>query len=186
MVFEKFSADSKDEWEVEELFDYLRDYYLYEVEDKNRYLATTKEDYAEELYQALLERYKQREEEITPDFMRKLEKYILFEVVDSKWREHLKSLDSLRSAIYLRSYGQRDPVVEYKILSGELFEDMIAKIQEQVTSYLFKVVVKTEEDENLTKHEENLEELNYSSPEDNLQESCPCGSGKTYEKCCGR
>lgn len=63
---------------------------------------------------------------------------------------------------------------------------MIAKIQEQVTSYLFKVVVKTEEDENLTKHEENLEELNYSSPEDNLQESCPCGSGKTYEKCCGR
>ncbi len=182
VVYEKFAADSRDEWEVEELYKYLRDYYGYQVEDEKAYLKNSKEEYAKYIFNKLMDIYNQKEETIGQDMMRRLEKYILFEVVDGKWREHLKSLDGLRNAIYLRAYGQRDPIVEYKILSGEIFENMIEKIHEQVTSFLFKIVIKREEDKNLETHEEKIDNVEYTSD----KQMCSCGSGKPYEKCCGR
>ena len=116
--------------------------------------------------------------------MRKLEKHILFDVVDNRWREHLKSLDALRESIYLRAYGQRDPVTEYKLISSQIFEEMIATIQEQATSFLFKVVVNTEpvKDEEDEIEEAEIKEVNT----ENTDGLCSCGSGKPYEKCCGR
>ena len=97
------------------------------------------------------------------------------------WREHLKSLDGLRESIYLRAYGQRDPVTEYKLISSEIFEVMIENIQEQVSSFMFKVMVSSEEEK--IENNEDEEEVNEVV---NEGDSCPCGSGKAYDKCCGR
>ncbi|WP_150151549.1 preprotein translocase subunit SecA [Fusobacterium nucleatum] len=172
-VYEKFAPETREDWDIDGLNEYLRDFYAYEENDDKAYLRSTKEEYIERIYNALVEQYNNKEAELGSDLMRKLEKHILFDVVDNRWRGHLKSLDALRESIYLRAYGQRDPVTEYKLISSQIFEEMIATIQEQATSFLFKVVVSTEP----VKDKENEIET------DGL---CPCGSGKPYEKCCGR
>ncbi|WP_314348256.1 preprotein translocase subunit SecA [Fusobacterium massiliense] len=180
-VFARFSTEMREDWDINGLNEYLKDYYNYEEEDDKAYLRMTKEEYAERIYTILENRYNDKEAQIGSDFMRKLEKYILFEVVDNRWREHLKSLDGLRESIYLRAYGQRDPVTEYKLISSEIFEVMIENIQEQVSSFMFKVMVSSEEEK--IENNEDEEEVNEVV---NEGDSCPCGSGKAYDKCCGR
>ena len=180
-VFARFSTEMREDWDIDGLNEYLKDYYNYEEEDDKAYLRMTKEEYAERIYTILENRYNEKEAQIGSDFMRKLEKYILFEVVDNRWREHLKSLDGLRESIYLRAYGQRDPVTEYKLISSEIFEVMIENIQEQVSSFMFKVMVSSEEEK--IENNEDEEEVNEVV---NEGDSCPCGSGKAYDKCCGR
>ncbi|OHU81340.1 preprotein translocase subunit SecA [Fusobacterium nucleatum] len=183
-VYEKFSPEMREDWDINGLNEYLKDFYAYEETDDKAYLRSTKEEYIERIYNALVEQYNKKEEELGSDLMRKLEKHILFDVVDNRWRGHLKSLDALRESIYLRAYGQRDPVTEYKLISSQIFEEMIATIQEQATSFLFKVVVSTEpvKDEEDEIEEAEIKEVNT----ENTNGLCPCGSGKPYEKCCGR
>ena len=183
-VYEKFAPEMREDWDIDGLNEYLKDFYVYEEADDKAYLRSTKEEYAERIYNALVEQYNKKEEELGSDLMRKLEKHILFDVVDNRWRGHLKSLDALRESIYLRAYGQRDPVTEYKLISSQIFEEMIATIQEQATSFLFKVVVNTEptKDEEDEIEEAEIKEVNT----ENTDGLCPCGSGKPYEKCCGR
>ena len=183
-VYEKFSPEMREDWDINGLNEYLKDFYAYEETDDKAYLRSTKEEYIERIYNALVEQYNKKEEELGSDLMRKLEKHILFDVVDNRWRGHLKSLDALRESIYLRAYGQRDPVTEYKLISSQIFEEMIATIQEQATSFLFKVVVSTEpvKDEEDEIEEAEIKEVNT----ENTDGLCPCGSRKPYEKCCGR
>ena len=183
-VYEKFAPEMREDWDIDGLNEYLKDFYVYEEADDKAYLRSTKEEYAERIYNALVEQYNNKEAELGSDLMRKLEKHILFDVVDNRWRGHLKSLDALRESIYLRAYGQRDPVTEYKLISSQIFEEMIATIQEQATSFLFKVVVNTEpvKDEEDEIEEAEIKEVNT----ENTGGLCPCGSGKPYEKCCGR
>ncbi|CAN2326642.1 preprotein translocase subunit SecA [Fusobacterium sp. oral taxon C10] len=183
-VYEKFAPEMREDWDIDGLNEYLKDFYAYEETDDKAYLRSTKEEYIERIYNALVEQYNKKEAELGSDLMRKLEKHILFDVVDNRWRGHLKSLDALRESIYLRAYGQRDPVTEYKLISSQIFEEMIATIQEQATSFLFKVVVSTEpvKDEEDEIEEAEIKEVNT----ENTDGLCPCGSGKPYEKCCGR
>ena len=183
-VYEKFAPEMREDWDIDGLNEYLKDFYGYEESDDKAYLRSTKEEYAERIYNALVEQYNKKEEEFGSDLMRKLEKHILFDVVDNRWRGHLKSLDALRESIYLRAYGQRDPVTEYKLISSQIFEEMIATIQEQATSFLFKVAVSNEpvKDEEDEIEETEIKEVNT----ENTDGLCPCGSGKPYEKCCGR
>lgn len=176
-VIERFVGEFKDEWDVKGLSEFLKEHYGYEIEDLNEYKAYGIEEYAEKLFNDIEAKYQEREQEITPELMREIEKYVLFEVVDNRWREHLKALDGLREGIYLRSYGQKDPVIEYKLLSGELYGRMLETIKMETTSYMFKVVVKTREPE--------AEDSSMGS-ETNPEGLCPCGSGKPYNKCCGR
>lgn len=183
-VYEKFAPEMREDWDIDGLNKYLKNFYAYEERDDKAYLRSTKEEYIERIYNALVEQYNNKEAELGSDLMRKLEKHILFDVVDNRWREHLKSLDALRESIYLRAYGQRDPVTEYKLISSQIFEEMIATIQEQATSFLFKVVVSTEpvKDEEDEIEEAKIKKVNTK----NTDGLCPCGSGKPYEKCCGR
>ena len=183
-VYEKFAPEMREDWDIDGLNEYLKDFYVYEEADDKAYLRSTKEEYIERIYNALVEQYNNKEAELGSDLMRKLEKHILFDVVDNRWRGHLKSLDALRESIYLRAYGQRDPVTEYKLISSQIFEEMIATIQEQATSFLFKVVVSTEpvKDEEDEIEEAKIKKVNTK----NTDGLCPCGSGKPYEKCCGR
>ena len=183
-VYEKFAPEMREDWDIDGLNKYLKNFYAYEERDDKAYLRSTKEEYIERIYNALVEQYNNKEAELGSDLMRKLEKHILFDVVDNRWREHLKSLDALRESIYLRAYGQRDPVTEYKLISSQIFEEMIATIQEQATSFLFKVVVSTEP---VKDEEDEIEEAKIKEVDTkNTDGLCPCGSGKPYEKCCGR
>ena len=183
-VYEKFAPEMREDWDIDGLNKYLKNFYAYEERDDKAYLRSTKEEYIERIYNALVEQYNNKEAELGSDLMRKLEKHILFDVVDNRWREHLKSLDALRESIYLRAYGQRDPVTEYKLISSQIFEEMIATIQEQATSFLFKVVVSTEP---VKDEEDEIEEAKIKKVgTKNTDGLCPCGSGKPYEKCCGR
>ena len=106
-VIERFVGEFKDEWDVKGLSEFLKEHYGYEIEDLNEYKAYGIEEYAEKLFNDIEAKYQEREQEITPELMREIEKYVLFEVVDNRWREHLKALDGLREGIYLRSYGQK-------------------------------------------------------------------------------
>lgn len=175
-VVSRFVGEYKEEWDIKGLAEFLLEKYTYEIKDLEEYKAYTIENYIEKLYKELQKKYEEKEEEITSNLMRQIEKYVLLEVVDNRWREHLKALDGLREGIYLRSYGQRDPVVEYKLISGDLYGRMLETIKVDATSYMFKIVVKTKDEE---------EETKYGGPK-NPNGKCPCGSGKKYKKCCGR
>ncbi|MGL4946568.1 MAG: preprotein translocase subunit SecA, partial [Cetobacterium sp.] len=177
IVVERFIGEFKEEWDIVGVKDSILEKYAFEITDLEEYKALTVEEYAEKLYLMISKEYEAKEDDLTSEVMRKVEKYVLFEVVDARWREHLKALDALREGIYLRSYGQKDPLVEYKIISGDMYSRMLSTIKAEATSYMFKVVIKNPEEEVLEPGEG--EELDYES-------ACICGSGKIYGKCCGR
>ncbi|MGL5000758.1 MAG: preprotein translocase subunit SecA [Cetobacterium sp.] len=177
IVVERFIGEFKEEWDIVGVKDSILEKYAFEITDLEEYKALTVEEYAEKLYLIISKEYEAKEDDLTSEVMRKVEKYVLFEVVDARWREHLKALDALREGIYLRSYGQKDPLVEYKIISGDMYSRMLSTIKAEATSYMFKVVIKNPEEEVLEPGEG--EELDYES-------ACICGSGKIYGKCCGR
>ena len=195
-VAKRFVGEYKEDWDMPGLADYLRDTYGYVVEDMAEYKSMSIEDYSKKIFDSICAQYDEKEAKVGRELMRKLEKYILFEVIDARWREHLKALDGLKEGIYLRAYGQKNPVVEYKLLSGELYEQMVETIKEQTTSFLFKVIVKHQEEEMPVRNEEeDIKE--YTSEDENGVETrevgeltpdspCPCGSGKKYKNCCGR
>nr|WP_307775343.1 preprotein translocase subunit SecA [uncultured Cetobacterium sp.] len=177
IVVERFVGEYKEEWNIGEVAEIISDKYGYEITDMEEYKGLTVEEYVDILFGRIKTKYQEKEDELGSDIMRKIEKYVLFEVVDSRWREHLKGLDALREGIYLRSYGQKDPLVEYKIISGDMYSRMLSTIKTETTSYMFKVVVKSPE-----------EDLPEPGDEEELQfdDKCRCGSGKIYGKCCGR
>jgi preprotein translocase subunit SecA len=162
-----------------------------------------------DLLQAEVRRaYDSREAETGSDVMRILERGIMLRVIDSKWMDHLYAMDSLREGISLRAYGQRDPLVEYKYEAYDIFQMMIASIQEEIVRLIFKV--RLADPARGIQHREisgkaNLRDSsasagfggsNVSSASQGItqrrvqkigrNELCPCGSGRKYKKCCGR
>ena len=197
-VARRFNGEYKEDWDINGLAEYLRENYGYIIEDMEEYKSMSIEDYSKKIYDKICAQYDEKEAKVGRELMRRLEKYILFEVIDARWREHLKALDGLKEGIYLRAYGQKNPVVEYKLVSGELYEQMIETIKEQTTSFLFKVIIKNPEDEEMPVRNEQDEITGYVSEGENGIEKveveeeitpdspCPCGSGKKYKNCCGR
>lgn len=189
-TFQFLQGEVKEDWDIQALAKYLAERFDYVIEDEKEYMAMNVEDYAALLYDRLASAYEEKENRIGSEVMRKIEKYILFEVVDARWREHLKALDGLREGIYLRAYGQKNPVTEYKLISSEIYEKMLETIQEEITSFLFKIVIKTEESERLEeispKKAEKIQFIPKHPKEMTLEDKCSCGSGKKYKNCCGR
>ena len=198
LTAESLVGEFKEDWDIAGLAEKINELYEYEIKDLEEYRSMTVSEYAETIVERIKEQYAIREEKFGSEMMRKLEKYILFEIVDARWRENLKTLDSLREGIYLRSYGQKDPIVEYKLLSGELYGKMLKTIKEETTSYLFKIRIRDEKEDLEMKRAEAPKNVSYNTEEEeaeNAQRSsdktgrndlCPCGSGKKYKKCCGR
>ena len=197
-VARRFNGEYKEDWDMNGLAEYLKENYGYVVEDMEEYKSMSIEDYSKKIYDEICTQYDEKEAKVGRELMRRLEKYILFEVIDARWREHLKALDGLKEGIYLRAYGQKNPVVEYKLVSGELYEQMVETIKEQTTSFLFKVIIKNHEDEEMPVKDEQEDITSYVSEGENGIEKveveeeitpdspCPCGSGKKYKNCCGR
>ncbi len=116
---------------------------------------------------------------------KEIEKRILVQIIDQNWKSHIQYLEQLRQVIGLRSYGQRDPLVEYKKEAFVLFENLLGKLKTDLVTMLLnlKIIQKEEEDNSQNKVKENLKSIAKSKIGRN--EPCPCGSGKKYKHCCG-
>ena len=116
---------------------------------------------------------------------KEIEKRILVQIIDQNWKSHIQYLEQLRQVIGLRSYGQRDPLVEYKKEAFLLFENLLGKLKTDLVTMLLnlKIIQKEEEDNSQNKVKENLKSIAKSKIGRN--EPCPCGSGKKYKHCCG-
>ncbi len=125
---------------------------------------------------------------------RELERVVLLKVIDRKWMDHIDDMDQLRQGIGLQAYGQRDPLVEYKMSAFDMFDDMISAIQEDTIRLLYHVKVeqKVEREQVAKVTGTNKDESASSGPKRREHakvypnDPCPCGSGKKYKQCCGR
>jgi len=168
----------------------------------------------EDLYQRAVERYQQRERQIGPEEMRRLEQFVLLQTLDMKWKDHLYGMDQMKGQINLRSYAQRDPKLEYKREAYELFDLVIWSVKEEVARLLFnlRLAERTVERRpdiwriNQTVHqefqgfevqrdravagsqqgEEKARPFVFAGSRVGRNDPCPCGSGRKYKKCCGR
>ena len=109
------------------------------------YTKNTFDDWREDILKQVQSAYRARTEKFGAERMHFLERYVMLQVIDSKWKEHLRAIDELREGIHLRAYGQRDPLVEYKHESFAMFEQMTASIKDEVIEFLFKVQAVREE-----------------------------------------
>ena len=139
--------------------------------------------------------YEEKEAEFPePEAVRELERVILLKVIDRKWMDHIDDMDQLRQGIGLQAYGQRDPLVEYKMSGYDMFEEMINSIQEDTVRLLFHVRVeqKVEREQVAKVTGTNKDETAQGVPKKRAaakvypNDPCPCGSGKKYKQCCGR
>ena len=163
------------------------------------------EKISEQLKKLALEIYSKKEEEITSEQMRELERVVMLKVVDEKWMNHIDSMDELKNGIGLRAYGQEDPVVQYRLEGFDMFDEMINDIKFDVTKILMHIrqqgEVKRQETVKITG--EALEAIHSvdggskigtdvdrtvrnEGPKVGRNDPCPCGSGKKYKQCCGR
>ena len=140
--------------------------------------------------------YEAREQEITPEIMRDLERMVLLHNVDSKWMDHIDNMDELRRGIGLMAYGQQDPVVAYRIQSSDMFDEMNLSIREETVKQILTVRITRKEE---TERKQTAEITGESGASDGSEKGrtvrkgkkigpndpCPCGSGKKYKKCCG-
>ena len=148
-----------------------------------------------ELKEEAVKLYEEKEAEFPePEHMREIERVVLLKVIDAKWMDHIDDMDQLREGIGLQAYGQRDPVVEYRMAGFEMFNDMTKAIQEETTGALFHVQVeqKIEREEapkiTGTNKDAEVEKKPYvrKGAKVGRNDPCPCGSGKKYKNCCGR
>ena len=193
-----------EEWSLENLITDAEGIYapkgrmkLEELEDMSR------DELQDFLTQVAEESYTQREQLFGEENMRELEKIIMLRVVDNRWMEHLDRMDMLREGIGLLAYGQRQPLVEYKIRGHEMFNQMIASIQNDIASLIFRVNIITREQQEAMEREnqqrmaaakanhgddfqENVKQPVKNGEKIGRNDPCPCGSGKKYKNCCGK
>ncbi len=165
-------ADPKlypEEWDFAGLLKYAEKFFLApgdlkleEIEDMSR------EEVEDKLKTMAHETYNAREESIGAPMMRELEKAVMLKVVDSKWMEHLDDMDMLKEGISLRSYGQRNPIVEYKVEAFDIFEEMQQAMMETIILYLYHIQIRFTTDPEEGAH---LEKPEAPAAEDHLKEA---------------
>ena len=134
------------------LTDKLQEIFEYEISEDLQNASA--EEISDKVYDDLIKVYDEKEEAIGSEVFRRIERYIMLEVLDSKWRQHLKDLTELREGIRLRSYGQRNPIHDYKIVAYDIYNEMIDAIKRETSSFILKLRVRSEEDTNNLTHEE--------------------------------
>lgn len=184
-----------EEWDLEGLFNHLYSIFLpvgaLKIENVEQ---LTKESLKEIIFDKAKELYALKEQEIEIERMREVERAILLRIVDLHWIDHIDAMDDLKQGIGLRAIGQQDPVIAYKMEGYEMFDEMIANIQEETVKALFHATIQTE-----TERKVVAKITNTSGTGDGTStkkpvkvdkkigrnDPCPCGSGKKYKKCHG-
>ncbi len=186
-----------DNWNLDGLRDAYRglfttdDDFKYSVDELN---DISKSDIKDMLQKRADEMYAKREEELGSEVLREVERVVLLKVVDQKWMAHIDDMDELKKGISLRSFGQKNPVVEYRIEGFDMFDAMVASICEDTVRMMFTIKVQKNEapqreqvlkadpikaDTSLKSGGRTVKKIGRNDP-------CPCGSGKKYKNCCGR
>ena len=153
-----------------------------------------KDEFKQKLYDKALSIYEKKEEEFTSERMRELERIILIKVIDQRWTDHIDEMDRMRQGITLRAYGQRDPVIEYKFVSFEMFEELTNNIQLDTIKGLFNVRINLEpkmeqvETKMVTNMDDSMDKKPVVNKEPKIGRNamCPCGSGLKYKNCHGK
>ncbi len=160
---------------------------------------------SEELKKRAMEIYAQKEEEFGSEQMRELERVVMLKVVDEKWMNHIDAMDELKNGIGLRAYGQKDPVVQYRLEGFDMFDEMVNDIKFDVTKILMHIrqqgEAKRQETVKITgaaleaihsvdggaKIGTDIDRtIRNNGPKVSRNDPCPCGSGKKYKNCCGK
>ena len=142
---EYMQGEYQEDWELDALFDQLDQIYdqSFEVDDVKE--GTDRETLVEQLREDVIQAYDEREEELGDELMRALERFMLLQIIDERWREHLHDMDYLREGIHLRGFAQIDPLVAYKNEGFEMFTELMNNIWDEFARYVFNVEVQTEE-----------------------------------------
>ena len=177
----------------------LREYYLITmlgddyISGENEQLD--KETVKAEMLDRTMKHYEKREAELGLKFQRELERVILLQIVDKKWIDHIDAMTELKRGISLRSYGQKDPVVEYRLEGFDMFDMMIEEIREETIRLVLMARVRPNQE--APKREQVAEPIEESGDgsmknrptvngnKTGRNDACPCGSGLKYKKCCG-
>ncbi|HUR82337.1 MAG TPA: preprotein translocase subunit SecA, partial [Thermoanaerobaculia bacterium] len=169
--------------------------------------ADRRDEVTYKITEAVNKRYAEKEALVGAENMRLNEKYLLLQVIDQQWKDHLLNIDHLKEGIGLRGYGQRDPLIEYKRESFEMFQSMMERIQDRVVKVLWKIELAGGGRENEREESQRVsralppprpkEQVMYTGPKEaaapvkrqqakvGRNDPCPCGSGKKYKKCHG-
>lgn len=190
-------ADDADneEWDLNELNSLLNPIIPLQPVTKEDIKKIKKNQLKQNLKEKAVKLYETKEAEFPePEQLRELERVILLKVIDRKWMDHIDDMDQLRQGIGLQAYGQKDPLVEYKMSGYEMFDTMSAGIQEDTLRLLYHVRIeqKVEREEVAKVTGTNKDDSEVKGPVRRTSEKvypndpCPCGSGKKYKQCCGR
>jgi preprotein translocase subunit SecA len=144
---EYLQGDYEEDWDLDALFTQLEQIYptSYDVEDIAE--GTSREALVEQLRTDVVDAYNEREEELGDELMRALERFMLLQIIDERWREHLHDMDYLREGIHLRGFAQIDPLVAYKNEGFEMFTELMNNIWDEFARYIFNVEVSVEGDQ---------------------------------------
>ena len=183
-----------EEWDLQELNAILLPIVPLEPITPDRIQTAKKNNLKQQLKEEAVKLYEAKEAEFPEaESMREIERVILLKVIDRKWMDHIDDMDQLRQGAGLASYGQRDPLVEYKMTGYDMFDAMTANIKEDTVRMLYRVKIEqkvereqvakvtgTNKDDTLARKPVKKEARIYPN------DPCPCGSGKKYKQCCGR
>ena len=184
-----------DEWNLEELNTLLLPIIPLKPINRGRINTPKKNALKQQLKEEAVKLYEAKEAEFPePEAIRELERVILLKVIDRKWMDHIDDMDQLRQGVGLQAYGQRDPLVEYKMSGYDMFDEMTQNIREDTVKLLFHVKVEQKVER------EQVAKVTGTNKDDSLAKApvkrevakvypndpCPCGSGKKYKQCCGR
>ncbi len=187
-------ASSKD-WDLKELNQLLRPIVPIQLVVRDNIKGMKKNELKHMLKEEAVKMYESKEMEFPQaEAVREVERVILLKVIDRKWMSHIDDMEQLRQGVSLQAYGQRDPLVEYKLTGYDMFDAMTANIQEETVRLLFNIRIEQKVER------EQVAKVTGTNKDDTLQKGpvrrdaakvypnspCPCGSGKKYKNCCGK
>ncbi len=182
-----------DDWDFDELNTLLLPTVPLEPITPERVKKAKKSSLKQQLKEEAVKLYEAKETEFEPEQIREIERVILLKVIDRKWMAHIDDMDQLRQGIGLQAYGQKNPLVEYKMSGYDMFDEMTQNIKEETVRMLFHVKAEQKvEREQVVKITGTNKEDTAKAPVKKEDEKvypndpCPCGSGKKYKQCCGR
>ncbi len=183
------------EWNYNELNTLLLPMIPLQPVTPERVLKPKKNSLKQQLKEEAVKLYESKEAEFPePEAIREIERVILLKVIDRKWMDHIDDMEQLRQGAGLQAYGQKDPLVEYKLSGYEMFDEMTQNIKEETVRLLFHVRIeqKVEREQVAKVTGTNKDDTVQKGPVKRMEakvypnDPCPCGSGKKYKQCCGR
>jgi preprotein translocase subunit SecA len=186
-----------EEWDLDLVLAGLRDVYPSSITREELEDMVTAQELADRAVEDAIARYEEKEQAIGSQVMRQLERMVLMNLTDTRWREHLYEMDYLQEGIHLRAYGQKDPLTEYRREAFQMFEELTESIEDGFVRYIYRVEL-VRQDEPARPRPQRVQMSHGEDPAPNAGASsqarsdkvprnapCPCGSGKKYKKCHG-